>query len=255
MLFALTIHPLIEKLKCELNSWYLDDGTLCDHPEIVLEDFKLLIIEAKKLGLQINSAKCELYFCSDIDNNIVSKFDDICPGIRVMNKENLTLLGVPIFEEGFAAVAENIFNKLKIMFGRLKQLNSHTSYCLLKTCFGIPKLTYLIRTTPAWKFKNFIATFDNEIKNTLESILNIHLTDQQWTQASLSIAFGGIGIRKPEDICLPAFLSSTFGVEGLVSRIIHFQDKTFISNMEEALNQWNVINELSIPDIKIYQRN
>lgn len=180
LLFALTIHPLLKKLKCELNKWYLDDGTLYDQPSTVLEDFKLLIAEAKKLGLEVNPTKCELYFCSEVDNDVVSNFNDVCPGISVVTSENLTLLGAPIFDEGFATVADKIFNKLKLMFARLKQLNSHTSYCLLKNCFGIPKLTYLIRTSPAWKFKNFSNHFDNEIKGTLESILNVRLSMQQW---------------------------------------------------------------------------
>lgn len=57
------------------------------------------------------------------------------------------------------------------------------------------------------------------------------------------------------DIPLPACISSTFAAESVVSHIIHFQDKIFISNMDKALSQWSVINRLSILDVKIYQRN
>lgn len=100
-----------------------------------------------------------------------------------------------------------------------------------------------------------LTSFDNEIKNTMESIFNINLTEQQWTQASLPISSGGIGIRKLKDICLPAFISSIHGVDNLVSRILHIQDKIFISHMDEALNNWSIINGLSMPDIKIYQKD
>lgn len=78
---------------------------------------------------------------------------------------------------------------------------------------------------------------------------------QQWTQASLPISFGGIGIRKLKDICLPEFISSTHGVESLVSRILRFQDKNFMSHMDQALNNWSIINGLPTPDIKIYQKD
>ncbi len=125
LLFALTIHPMIMKLQSELNSWYLDDGSICDEPDIVLKDFTKLINEAAKLGLEINTSKCELFFCSgSIDEEVVSNFNAVCPGICVTSKEDLTLLGSPIFEEGFPKFFAGIFDKLKLMFERLKFLNS-----------------------------------------------------------------------------------------------------------------------------------
>lgn len=70
--FSFSIHPIITSLQCILNVWYLDDETLCDDPEKVLADFKLLLEKSKELGLEINSSKCELYFCSGIeDDNLV----------------------------------------------------------------------------------------------------------------------------------------------------------------------------------------
>lgn len=129
-------------LPSELNLWFLDDGTLSDEPERVLNDFKILIEEAKKIGLEINPTICELYFCSDKDDEILSEFNQICPGISVVNDESLNLLGAPIFDESFKSVSEKLLRKLKIMFGRMKNLNSHTAYCLLKFCFGMPKLTF-----------------------------------------------------------------------------------------------------------------
>ncbi|XP_037042412.1 uncharacterized protein LOC119078809 [Bradysia coprophila] len=256
LIFSLTIHKLIQNLKSELNVWYLDDGTVCDDPDIVLNDFKTIINESEKLGLHINPSKCELFFLSEkIDEEIVSKFNTICPEICVTTKEDLNLLGAPLFEEGFIKFSEKVLSKLKVMFERLKLLNSHTALFLLKNCFAVPKLTYLLRTSPAWKFEDFISSFDDEIKDLLETILNIDMNDQQWTQATLPINFGGLGIRKLQDISLPAFLSSSFGVKSHVSHILNFQDTTFIVHLDEALEKWKSLNDLQAPSIKHLQKN
>jgi hypothetical protein len=74
--------------------------------------------------------------------------------------------------------------------------------------YFIPKFNFLLRTTPFWKFSNYVNSIDSSLKSSLARILNLRLTDLQWCQSTLPIRFGGLGIRPISDICLPAFLSS-----------------------------------------------
>ena len=60
-LFSLATKDLVKACKSPLNIFYLDDGTLGGSDSQVLEDFKLIRENMKRLGLEINSAKCELY--------------------------------------------------------------------------------------------------------------------------------------------------------------------------------------------------
>ena len=60
MLFSLTLQPIISKLQSSLALFYLDDGTLCGHPDTVLSDFRQIIDECRHIGLSINPSKCEL---------------------------------------------------------------------------------------------------------------------------------------------------------------------------------------------------
>lgn len=102
LLFCLTIHRIIISLSSNFNIWFLDDGTLCDDPSIVLNDFQNLIEKAKEIGLEINPSKCEIFFCNGIiDENFLAKFQEIAPGIRTVGAKELELLGSPILEEGF----------------------------------------------------------------------------------------------------------------------------------------------------------
>jgi hypothetical protein len=56
---------------------YLDDGTFADYPEVVLFDFKKVINLSRKIGLELNFNKCEIFCCSgdtDLSHKGISKF-------------------------------------------------------------------------------------------------------------------------------------------------------------------------------------
>jgi hypothetical protein len=62
-ILSLAIQPIILSLDFQLNIWYLDDGTLADYPEVVWSDFKKVINLSRKIDLELNFNKCEM-FCS-----------------------------------------------------------------------------------------------------------------------------------------------------------------------------------------------
>jgi hypothetical protein len=129
-------------------------------------------------------------------------------------------------------------------------------HTLIKTGLFIPKFIFLLRTTPFWKFSNYINSVDSSLKSSLERILNLRLTDLQWCQSTLPIRFGGLGIRRISDICLPAFLSSIHGIEKLVSLLLNSKDnELIIHHYDEALAVWDVENENERPTISQFQMN
>ncbi|KAH0818145.1 hypothetical protein GEV33_004647 [Tenebrio molitor] len=75
-------------------------------------------------------------------------------------------------------------------------------------------------------------------------------------ESTLPIRFGGLGIRRISDICLPAFLSSINGVKKLVSLLLNSKDNELnIHHYDEALAVWGVANENEIPTIPQFQKN
>lgn len=112
MLFCLSIHPIIKELQSEFNTWYLDDGTLGGPPESVLADLMILIEKCKSIGLEINPEKCELFFCSKINQDMFQSFSKIAPGIRIVT-EDLTLLGAPLIKSATIKVLNNKLEELK----------------------------------------------------------------------------------------------------------------------------------------------
>lgn len=254
-LFPLAIQHIVDEIESKLNVWYQDDGTISDLPHIVLNDLAHLIELSNDIGLKINPSKCELFFHSGtIADEIVQKFNSLAPGIKIVSAENFNLLGAPILDEGFDNMALPIIEKVKTMFGRLENMHAHSAFFLLKNCFAIPKLNYLIRSSPAWKFNNFTDSFDNLLKVTLESILNIKLEDKILTQATLPVSFGGLGIRRLKDIALPAFISSVHGAFNIVSQIINTTDDSLFGNLNDARDSWSVLNN-GFPSVPDRQKN
>ena len=187
----------------------------------------------------MNPTKCELFFCGDEDESIIEQFNIISPGIRIL-KNDLELLGAPITEEAMERIFIKTHNKMKLMLERLGQLNNHMAYYILKNCFAIPKLTYLLRTSAYFKYEHLLAKMDEDIKNALQSICNSEFNQQKWSLISLPVRSGSLGVRKASEICLPSFLSSVSSVINLVTSMYSdLSDETMVSDYNCALEKWS----------------
>jgi hypothetical protein len=206
MIFSRVIQTIVSSLDSQLNIWYLDDGILADYPEVVLSDFKKVINLCQEIGLELNFNKCEIFCCSgDTDLKVIKEFQNLVPGIKICDREGLSLLGSPIFDQGFKNTVEKTIITVENLLNKAEPLKRHVSYTLIKNCLFIPKFNFLLRTTPFWKISNYVNSIDSFLKSCLERILNLRLTDLQWHQSTLPIRFGGLGIRRISDICLSLF--------------------------------------------------
>lgn len=243
LVFCSAIHSVVTALVSEFVVFYLDDGTIASTHEEVLQDFKKIINECSRIGLHINPTKCELFFCADVDQEIVNQFDEVSPGILVVNE--LTLLGAPISENSFATVFNKKLRQLKLLFDRLEELdNYHISYYILKNCCSIPKLVFLLRTTPIGQCNDIVDEMDKCIRSTMETLTNSKLNEIQWILSSLPINNGGLGVRRIRDIALPAFLSSVNGLLPLVSFMLQQPSLNIvdIGDYNDNLNAWDSLN-------------
>lgn len=104
-----------------------------DH-DTVVDDLKRVIDFGRNIGLEINSSKCELYFCSTVDQHVVEKFTEICPDIQIISS-NLSLLGASLTYSSCEVIFNMKFDELQTMFGRLADLNHHIAYFLIVSRF------------------------------------------------------------------------------------------------------------------------
>ena len=213
-LFSLGIMDIMKDCTSEFSAWYLDDGTLAGNLDTVRADLNNLQEASDALGLQINPSKCEVFFTNKNDQSNSDALDalqQLAPEIKVVDETNLTLLGAPILPQAGEGVFRSKLHNLQLMVDRLTEIDAHDAIFLLRHCFAIPKLTYFLRCSPAFRLREVLQDYDQQLRRGLESILNIKLESESWVQSTLPVSKGGLGVRCASDIALPAFLSSAHG--------------------------------------------
>ena len=207
LLFCLTIQHVCSLLKSELCIFYLDDGTLGGVLSDVLHDIEVIKKEAGIVCLDLNPQKSEVI---SINADLIATVQSALSGIRVVNQADATLLGSPIGDIGSITVAiDTKTTMLKCLRERLHYLTCHDAYLLLRHSLAIPKLLYLLRTSPCF-LSSSLKIYDDELRATVCSSFNIQLaeSDPSWTQSTLPVRRGGLGIRSAVQLAPSAFLAS-----------------------------------------------
>ena len=138
--------------------WYLDDGTLGGSPQFVLADFTTILEQLSSLGLSLNLFKCELNMASASYSHFVDELQSVAPGVRLLaiDSSEVTLLGSPITLDALPLSFESKLSSIQILTSRLGTLFAHDAFYLLRHCFVIPKLLYLLCTSPSWKVSGLL---------------------------------------------------------------------------------------------------
>ena len=224
LLFSLVLHPIIMKISSEvpellLNGWFLDDGALMGKVEDLSRAVSIIRQEGPARGLFLSTSATtprpkSTIWCPDSPSPTM---DPLGHGIPRIQEPGIILLGSPIgghdFEQKF------ITNKIKTI-RELTQLlplikDPHSEFVLLRSCFSLPKIVFLLRSTDPTLHQNLWATFDGLIRDTLIHILGSAIQDKQWAQAQLPVAMGGLGLRGAVNHSAGAFISSVYASEVL----------------------------------------
>ena len=124
----------------------------------------------------------------------------------------------------------------------MKYLSAHDSILLLRNSFAIPKLSYILRTSPCF-LSPVLKSYDDLLRSIISSITNIHFADSDdssWTQATLPIKYGGLGIRSAVQLAPSAFLASAAASAGLVQCVLPPRFKSLpLPYYDSALSFWS----------------
>ena len=96
-----------------------------------------------------------------------------------MAKKDINLLGAPILEGKAVNTALQVkIRELERSIERLSLLQAHDALCLLKNALAMPKLQYILRTSPC-AGNPLLSAFDDVLRRGLSKILNVDLNDSQ----------------------------------------------------------------------------
>ena len=175
-----------------LSVWYLDDGTIVGKKEEVLKAWHIINKEAAMVGLKVNAGKCELF--SSAGSGSLSDFP--C-SIKRCSPQGFDLLGSPIGSKEWC----NTYIKSKRVDKIAKGLqNLHliddpqVELTLLRSCLGMPKFAFALRSAPAPDILEAASDFNALIDATRDERFGLSLSPLQKLQLQLPIWMGGSGI-------------------------------------------------------------
>ena len=247
LLFCLVLHQQSVHLRSEFQVLYLDDVTLGGSCEDLIHDIQVMR-DAAALGLSLNVTKCEIV-CNDnlsCDTLLVA-----LPDAQLVKVSQAQLLGSPVGDDECVATA--VMDKVEVLrrLGeRLHLLTAHDALILLRNCFALPKLLYILRTAPCFRSVT-LESYDDCLREILGTVTNnlLERDSQAWAQATLPVKLGGLGIRSAVSVAPSAFLASVHSTSELVSEIL---PPTYASQpapfVEEAVSVWSVGHECLPPE-------
>lgn len=219
LLFCLPLQPALRSMSSSFRLGYLDDISLGGRPEDVRHDLAIITELEETLGIRLNRQKCEIL--SD-NETPVNGFNDF----QQRNRESMILLGAPLFKgKALDEALQDHLDSMNQAVNNLMDLPTHGALVLLRSCFGAPRITYLLRSAQCWGHP-LLEAIDNQMRLGLEAIINIKLDDIQWKQATLPIRVGGLGIRRVTMLASSAYLASAASTRNLVAAILDGREWT-----------------------------
>lgn len=115
-------------------------------------------------GLEINSNKCELTILNDPnpiqEQATVRRFREILPNIKLVSKEQSTLLGAQISRHGITAAVTDEHKGLQRMVPRLNQVYTHQALGVFSTVFLCLTFQYVLWASSAYMNAEALQQFD-----------------------------------------------------------------------------------------------
>ena len=169
------------------------------------------------MGLEVNPQKCELVFLGCTSNeqkqSNLSKFSEVCPGVQVTELEDLIVLVAPIGSAALESTVEEKTQVFQAFSQKLQRIDAHYAMFLIKNCLHMPRLLYVLCTSPCFKLCEKLQRIDNYLRASLESICNVSLSESRDKQVFLPVKLGGMGIPSAVLTAASAFLASAVGCE------------------------------------------
>lgn len=175
------------------------------------------------------------------------------------------LLGGPVsvdFEFGSKLVLKRVAKTIDLMDAVAKLNDPQCELLLLRTCAGISKLYFSMRTCSPRVFECAQVSFDAALRSSLERIITASgpgFGDWQWRLATLPFAFGGLGVYSAGDVLKYAFLASRLQSASLQTKLLHssgivaagpsFDDALCTFNMDMDFDLLSNLSEVAAPKL------
>ena len=122
-------------------------------------------------------------------------------------------------DEPWIKLGKKKTEKLEKAMLKLHLLQSHDALNLLQNSISVPKLLYTLRTSECSDNPQLLK-FDKLQRKCITDVISINMNDNQWTQDTLPVKDGGLGIRSVTVLAPSAFLASAAGTQRIQKDIL-----------------------------------
>ena len=210
------------------ESWYLDDGTIVGTAKEVFDYLGRLQVALSNVGLRLNLGKCCLWGPGvQAAGDPVPRYPDglpldhpgrIIPVLPFVPNSGITLLGVPIDFPGSSKRTESHWSttvdKAILLLDRLRLLpDGQIQHALLRYCLDACRVVHLQRSTVAVRSGDSPKRLRDALRRAAEDLMGIGFSDATWSQVTLPMRHGGLGIRDPVHTQPAARIAALAGLE------------------------------------------
>lgn len=226
LLFGAALQGLLKKLRDLLQGeaadpelaglllqlFYLDDGVLVAKHELLVRALDFFAsTEVKGYGFHLRMDKCKIWWSTPPTPEVQQRYS---PQVKQNYGPGTHVLKAPI---GTARFVENDFvnhvESLRPLLEAVVKLEDlQVALSLLRTCFGICRLTYLLRAIPSAQTQKGAKAFDVMIEDFVRKLLGGVLDHTIFKELQLPLSSKkpslGIGLSSAVSSSPPAFLAS-----------------------------------------------
>ena len=178
---------------------------------------------AAKYGIKYSLSECKLHLpAGNAYTGDLQGFLDLGIPMESINRtKNICMLKSPLVGDAafHRSFCDTKGHEIETTLNAIAALpKAHVALHLLRHCASFCKVVHLVRTTPKDYIEPLLERFDGLQRSTLERIVGLSLSDQQWTQAQFPIlpnsklevaeAGAGLGLRSSLQHADAAYVSS-----------------------------------------------
>jgi hypothetical protein len=208
--------------------WYLDDGTIVGTANDVFEYLGRLQVALSNVGLRLNLQKCRLWGPAIQGvGDMVPRYPSplpldhpgrIIPVIPFTDNSGITLLGAPIDFPGSSYHTHRLWSatvdETLELLHRLRLFpNGQIQHALLRYCLDACRVIHLQRSTVTGRAGDAPARLSDALRTACEDMVGVGLPDAAWSQCTLPMRHGGLGVRDPLHTQPAARMAALAGIQ------------------------------------------
>ena len=207
LLFSMAWHRVVRKLPSSLhvNIWYLDDGHLVGNLDALDSALRIIATEGDHLGISINMSKCKLWGPAAANAEELVKYPTLAkiPQVSWAPKFGIRVLGLPVehpssvsFCESQMQAAVHGLEDACALLGHLG--DPQIQHLLLRYCLDACRVMHFMRGIDCTPLQSLLQSASACVRSCLGDALGDRkLSELEWTQSTLPLRLGGLGIKDP----------------------------------------------------------